>query len=158
MARHWIRGTLPRCGAWFSLIPLLCYGLLLVHSAGARTYTHGPLAISPTSAFYLCRKRAAGAPRAIDGRVYRPGLRQMICPLLRSVIARLNGVIAMVKVFGCRPSQVWRQGMGPAYGNRPCTNPRGCGDGLPDLLEAFWGYCHSNRIWPATWRRVRLEA
>jgi hypothetical protein len=39
----------------------------------------------------------------------------------------------MVKVFGCRPSQVWRQGMGPAYGNRPCTNPRGCGDGL-------WGF------------------
>ena len=39
----------------------------------------------------------------------------------------------MVKVFGCRPSQVWRQGMGPAYGNRPCTNPRGCGGGL-------WGF------------------
>ena len=39
----------------------------------------------------------------------------------------------VVKVFGCRPSQVWRQGMGPAYGNRPCTNPRGCGGGL-------WGF------------------
>jgi hypothetical protein len=29
----------------------------------------------------------------------------------------------MVKVFGCRQ----------AYENRPCTNPRGCGDGL-------WGF------------------
>ena len=38
-----------------------------------------------------------------------------------------------VKVFGCRPSQVARQGMGLVYGNRPCTNPRGCGDGL-------WGF------------------
>src|SRR5277367_3119394 len=42
----------------------------------------------------------------------------------------------LVKVFGCRPSQVWRQGTGPAYENRPCTNPRGCGDGL-------WGF----RVW-----------
>jgi hypothetical protein len=29
----------------------------------------------------------------------------------------------MVKVFGCHE----------AYENRPCTNPRGCGDGL-------WGF------------------
>ena len=47
--------------------------------------------------------------------------------------ALMSAYTAMVKVFGCRPSQVWRQGMGPAYGNRPCTNPRGCGDGL-------WGF------------------
>jgi len=33
----------------------------------------------------------------------------------------------MVKVFGRRPSQAARLGTGPAYGNRPCTNPRGCG-------------------------------
>jgi hypothetical protein len=39
----------------------------------------------------------------------------------------------MVKVFGRRPSPVARLGTGPAYGNRPCTNPRGCGDGL-------WGF------------------
>ena len=49
------------------------------------------------------------------------------------VTAKRPGTTAMVKVFGCRPSQVWRPGMGPAYGNRPCTNPRGCGDGL-------WGF------------------
>jgi hypothetical protein len=39
----------------------------------------------------------------------------------------------LVKVFGCRPSPVARLGMGPAYENRPSTNPRGCGDGL-------WGF------------------
>jgi len=39
----------------------------------------------------------------------------------------------MVKVFGCRPSPVARLGAWPAYGNRPSTNPRGCGDGL-------WGF------------------
>src|ERR1700734_1969182 len=33
------------------------------------------------------------------------------------------GMAVMVKVFGCRQ----------AYENRPCTNPRGCGDGL-------WGF------------------
>jgi hypothetical protein len=40
---------------------------------------------------------------------------------------------AMVKVFGRRPSLAVRLGMGPASENRPCTNPRGCGDGL-------WGF------------------
>lgn len=39
----------------------------------------------------------------------------------------------LVKVFGCRPSQAARLGMGPAYEDRPSTNPRGCGDGL-------WGF------------------
>src|SRR5215467_2667021 len=33
------------------------------------------------------------------------------------------GMSSLVKVFGCRQ----------AYENRPCTNPRGCGDGL-------WGF------------------
>jgi hypothetical protein len=39
----------------------------------------------------------------------------------------------MVKVFGRRPSPFGRLGTGPAYANRPSTNPRGCGDGL-------WGF------------------
>jgi hypothetical protein len=45
----------------------------------------------------------------------------------------LRSMTAMVKVFGCRPSPVARLGMGPAYENRPSTNPRGCSDGL-------WGF------------------
>jgi hypothetical protein len=35
----------------------------------------------------------------------------------------LSRTSRLVKVFGCRQ----------AYENRPCTNPRGCGDGL-------WGF------------------
>jgi hypothetical protein len=42
----------------------------------------------------------------------------------------------MVKVFGYRPSKVAPVCMGPAFENRPSTNPRGCGDGL-------WGF----RVW-----------
>ena len=37
----------------------------------------------------------------------------------------------MVKVFGCRPSTGRASGQwGRRAGNRPCTNPRGCGDVL----------------------------
>src|SRR5579862_6536778 len=58
-------------------------------------------------------------------------------PFLRRVGYRdgrdYGAVTGVVKVFGCRPSQVAPQCVGPAYGNRPSTNPRGCGDGL-------WGF------------------
>ena len=47
-----------------------------------------------------------------------------------SIAAAMSGT---VKVFGRRPSPVARLGTWPAYGNRPSTNPRGCGDGL-------WGF------------------
>src|SRR4051812_19882507 len=43
----------------------------------------------------------------------------------------------MVKVFGRRPTKRWC-GTRPAYGNRPCTNPRGAGDAM-----GIWRICCS---------------
>ncbi|HUZ64630.1 MAG TPA: hypothetical protein VMU82_13090, partial [Acetobacteraceae bacterium] len=57
--------------------------------------------------------------------------RTALRPLWRS--AKQLSTTGMVKVFGRRPSLAVRLGKGPAYENRPCTNPRGCGDGL-------WGF------------------
>src|SRR4051812_31371041 len=43
----------------------------------------------------------------------------------------------MVKVFGRRPTKRWC-GTRPAYGNRPCTNPRGAGGAM-----GIWRICCS---------------
>ena len=71
----------------------------------------------------------------------RAGLSPCKCPLLDASDSSDRRTTAIVKVFGCRPSQVVRLGMGPAYGNRPSTNPRGTGAtlwGFEDFGVAVW--------------------